>query len=536
MASSDTVASGTARYRIVAMVPDHAVQLLKGRRPSARRHAGAVRAYSQSMRDQTWVLNGMPIIVSRQGVLLDGVQRLLACVEGKGVFETFLAEDVEDDLCHTIGQQCSRSFASVLEARGVPHAEALHAALIALMRYDCGIISLPIDRMPSWDGMDRVLRANPHLASAVGASLALVGCILPEPVRSPLICMGYQVDREGTDRLLDALMRPDAYARTEPGVLLSQEIERGADSAVCLLALAIAALDATLRHVPWCRLGAAGTFPALYRYSGLAPAAPAAVFEPAGSCFPNACDAVARPQVSFEIETIDPVRAAEYLLLVEGKRRIGRAHIASIARDLTQGRWMFDAQPICFAQGGRLLNGRHRLRAVILADRPIEVAVVRGLSESAYGTYDNQAKRRTEAGDRLESFGDQALVHSMAHLLWRHECKTLTMGNAKATTAEIQQIVVEHPRLLGLRSFARKMGDFGRASVIGYAAYVMERDDPRLAAIFLAALESGADQRPGHPILALRGALQKLRSSKASQSSQLTVLLAGWERFKARSG
>jgi hypothetical protein len=78
------------------------------------------------------------------------------------------------------------------------------------------------------------------------------------------------------------------------------------------------------------------------------------------------------------------------------------------------------------------------------------------------------------------------------------------------------------------------MGHFGRASVIGYAAYVMERDDAVLASRFLAALETGADQRPGHPILTLRGTLQKLRGSKAPQSEQLAVLLSGWERFKAR--
>ena len=547
---SDRVAPVTARYRIVTMVPEHAARLLERRRPSARRHAGAVRAYGHAMRDHLWILNGMPIVVSRLGVLLDGVQRLLACVEEQIAFETFLAEEVEDDACHTIDQQRRRSFASLLEARGIPHAHAVQAALMKLMRVDSGSIVPPIDPMPSWDSMDRVLRANPHLVPAVAASLDLVGCPLPEPVRSPLICMGYQVNRAGTDRLLDALIRPEVHELTEPGVLLSHEIERWLerppqqDSAMRLLALAIAALDATLRDAPWRRLGraesdsrvaTAETFPALHLYTGLAPAARAATFDLAGPCFPDDRDATARREVSFEIETIDPVRAAEYLVHNTGNRRISRAHVESIARDLAQGRWMFNAQPICFAHGGRLLNGQHRLQAVILADRAIEVPVVRGLNEAAYATYDNQAKRRAEVGDQLDSFGDQALAYAMANLLWRHERKTLSTRNAKATAAEIQEIVNRHPRLLMLRSFARKLACFGRASVIGYAAYVMERDDAALAPLFLAALETGADQRPGHPILALRGALQKLRGNKAPQSEQLAVLLAGWERFKARS-
>jgi hypothetical protein len=540
----------TTRYRIVMMTVDQATRLLERRRPGARRHAGAVRAYTQAMQERRWVLNGMPIITSRQGVLLDGLQRLLACVETRIPFETFLSEQVEEDAYHTIDQQRRRSFASVLESRGVPHAHALQAALVRLMRHDLGTLDQTSRPIPSWSMMDRMLRTNPHLEPAVCKSLALHGCPLPEAVRSPLICMGYQMDKELTDRLFEAMMRPERYTSTEPGVLLLQEIERGRDapsrhgSTIQLLALAIKALDATLNGVPLRRLrwvgpsaqGDAGeAFPRLSRYAGLAEPAPAATFVDVPHTATLHPVPLSWRDVTFAIEMIDPSRAAEYLVHNTGNRRISRAHVEAIARDLTQDRWMFNAQAICFGRSGRLLNGQHRLQAVMLANREIEVPVVRGLDEAAYATYDNHAKRRANLGDRLDTFGDQALVYAMANLLWQHERKTLSMHNAKATAAEILQIITEHPRLLILRSFARKMGHFGRASVIGYAAYVMEREDPILAPRFLAALETGADQRPGHPILALRGTLQRLRVSKALQSEQLSTLLTGWQRFRARA-
>jgi hypothetical protein len=531
----------TVRYDIVTMTSERAARLLEHRRPGARRHAGAVRAYGQAMRETRWILNGIPIIISRQGVLLDGLQRLLACVETDVPFETFLSEQVDDDACHTIDQQRRRSFANVLEARGVPHAHALQAALLKLIRYDAGTISDHDAAMPSWAAMDRVLRANPWLEPAVTASLALPTCPLREPVRSPLICIGYQVDRERTDRLLDALMRPEHYVSTEPGVLLWHEILRGQESpaqprsTTRLLALAIKALDATisgtpLRRLSWVdpgmRSGTPEPFPHLPHYEGLAAGTPVAAFE--APCEP-------RGTISFDVETIDPPLATMYLERNTGNRRISHAQVEAIARDLSQDRWMFNAQPICFAGNGRLLNGQHRLRAVIRSGRSIEVPVVRGLEEAAYATYDCHAKRRAVLGDQLETFGDQALVYAMANLLWRHERKALSTRSAKATAAEIQQIIAQHPRLLLLRSFARKMGYFGRASVIGYAAYVMERENKALASHFLAALETGADQGPGHPILALRGTLQSLRTSKALQSEQLAALLGGWERFKARA-
>ena len=135
----------------------------------------------------------------------------------------------------------------------------------------------------------------------------------------------------------------------------------------------------------------------------------------------------------------------------------------------------------------------------------------------------------------VKNFGDHTLATAMANLLWQHEHKTLLMHNAKATAEQVEEIIQQHPRLLMLRSFARRMGRYGRASVIGYAAYVMERQNEALALEFLASFESGIDQYSGQPFRALRARMERLRNRKASQSEQLRVLLGGWERFLARS-
>jgi hypothetical protein len=93
------------------------------------------------------------------------------------------------------------------------------------------------------------------------------------------------------------------------------------------------------------------------------------------------------------IEAIDAARAEVYLQHNARNRRVVRAHVAAIALDIAAGRWMLNAQPICFARDGTLLNGQHRLMAVILADGAIEVPVVRNLPSEAFATYDLNAKR-----------------------------------------------------------------------------------------------------------------------------------------------
>jgi hypothetical protein len=191
------------------------------------------------------------------------------------------------------------------------------------------------------------------------------------------------------------------------------------------LALAIKALDATVSGTPLCRLSwiepsVPEAFPRLNLYGGLTKPAPVATFEASTRFASNensAKDGLGddtrgdnnlgafavsgdgtrhRRDIDFAIEVIDPVRARQFLAHNTGNRRISRAHVEVIARYLSQGRWMFNAQPICFTHGGRLLSGQHRLQAVILAGREIEVPVVRNLDQAAFATYDSHAKRRAD--------------------------------------------------------------------------------------------------------------------------------------------
>ena len=147
------------------------------------------------MRTGEWVLNGMPIILSRNGVLLDGLQRLYACIEAKTSFVTVLAENVPDDTIHTIDQQRRRSFTGVLETRGIPRPAAVASMLAKLIRYDDGTLTRGTST-PPWSSMERALEANrAEIDTAVKFSFDHPARLLTESIRTPLSFMGLQVDR-----------------------------------------------------------------------------------------------------------------------------------------------------------------------------------------------------------------------------------------------------------------------------------------------------------------------------------------------------
>ena len=538
------------RFAIEVITPEAAEALLVRKRASAGVNAAAVNAYAEAMASGRWILNGMPIILSQSDALLDGVQRLRACIKANTPFVTVVARNIPGDVLHTIDQQRRRSFAGVLEARGVQYAHTLQSALVKLIRYDDGTMTRG-SGTASWSRMERVLRANPDLEQAVKLSLESEATALSEAVRTPLLFMGFRVDRAATRRFMDAIAWPERYDPMEPGARVRDLIDltRGDPATrlkpTTLLAICIKALNATLKNDPkrsytWVDIaanpGRGEEFPRLEGYQGLTdPGLTDAVEETTLRLQQEAAQmALGSHGYSLRIESIGPQAAEQYLALNGRNRKILAAHVEAIARDIRAGNWMMNAQPICFSRDGRLLNGQHRLSAVLKAGEPIEVPVMRGLPDEAFATYDLHAKKGPMQGSSFEAFGDRALIAAAAVLLWKHELKPPGTRNAKPTPAEIIRIVEQHPRLLELRTFGRKMVEFGRGSVMTYAAYRMERENPDLGRVFLERFETGADLPRGHLILELRRRLQVLRRERVSQDVELRELLQAWERFQEK--
>jgi len=549
--SSPLAALDAPRFSIIRVTPEMAANLLSLARPGAKRNPTAVTSYAQSMRAGEWVLNGMPIILSRKGLLLDGVQRLYACIEAKTDFVTVLAENIPDDTVHTIDQQRRRSFTGVLETRGVPKAGAVASLLAKLIRYEDGTLTRGTSA-PPWSRMERALEANrTEIDTAIKFSFDHPARVLTESIRTPLAFMGLQVDRTAIRKFLDAIAHPDRFAADEPGVMIRRRLIEGREdrarrpTATVLFAMCIKALNDTIlgsRSDTYIwnpsnrQTKATEEFPQLHGYRGLTDAVQSDARIAMTERIQQEAQAALEGSGNYTlaVETITTERAEQYLAANRGNRNIVQAHVAAMARDIVNGRWMFNAQPICFSRSGRLLNGQHRLSAVLEAGEPIEVLVMRGLPEEAFETYDKQAKKAPAVDQMFEEFGDKAMVSATAVLLWRRELRPAGQPHAMPTAAEIRDVIQNHPELMRLRGFARKLVRYGRASALTYAAYRILREDARLGAFFLDRLETAANLPRGHIIIRLRDRLIDLR--KADQNSQIDEILNAWERFRKKPG
>lgn len=71
-----------------------------------------------------------------------------------------------------------------------------------------------------------------------------------------------------------------------------------------------------------------------------------------------------------------------------GNRNISDVTVRTYANAMRLGEWVLNGEPICFDTEGNLVNGQHRLAAIVKSGCTIEMFVCRGVSSKSFTTYD----------------------------------------------------------------------------------------------------------------------------------------------------
>ena len=97
------------------------------------------------------------------------------------------------------------------------------------------------------------------------------------------------------------------------------------------------------------------------------------------------------------VESVTPKKAEKYLATGEGKnfRRISERRVKLYAQDMTDGKWALTGESIVFNTAGELIDGQHRLWAVIESGATVQMLVVEGVKSALHI---DSGRPRTMAG------------------------------------------------------------------------------------------------------------------------------------------
>lgn len=127
-------------------------------------------------------------------------------------------------------------------------------------------------------------------------------------------------------------------------------------------------------------------------------------FRRAQQWYEDRVSASRRGQVAQDVETITPEMAQVLLQHNEGNRRVDRANLAQIMRDVVSGKFTFNGENVKVSKEGLLNDGQHRNFAALLSGSAIRTAVIYGVDRESRNTVDIGRKR--QAKDRLAIKGE----------------------------------------------------------------------------------------------------------------------------------
>jgi len=99
------------------------------------------------------------------------------------------------------------------------------------------------------------------------------------------------------------------------------------------------------------------------------------------------------PQITVACELITPEKARELLKGNYGNRPLRRTLVERLAQEMMTGNWQISHQGIAIAPDGRLLDGQHRLAAIVRSGVTVPMMVARNVPHEAFKVIDRGAKR-----------------------------------------------------------------------------------------------------------------------------------------------
>jgi hypothetical protein len=202
-------------------------------------------------------------------------------------------------------------------------------------------------------------------------------------------------------------------------------------------------------------------------------------------------------------------------------------------RDMAGGRWTLNGDPIRFDTHGNLIDGQHRLLAIIAANVPVKSFVVRDLDDDVFLTLDSGIKRTM--GDEL-TFGNEKNAIALAaaiQQLMRYEHGILDKGTAlKATRHEQKDALERHGEIRESIHYGQMTKAMLRHSLGTVLHYLFSRKDKVLADQFFVKLAQGTNLKDDDPIYLLRERLMRenLKGSKTRlvPKEVLAITIKAW--------
>lgn len=238
--------------------------------------------------------------------------------------------------------------------------------------------------------------------------------------------------------------------------------------------------------------------------------------------------------IQTRIEVVTPEMASQYLGTMAGNRSLRKRAVNRYAREMIAGKWQVNGEAIKFGRSGRLIDGQHRLQAVIEAGMPVPMCVTRGLDDSAITTLDTGVGRNYTDTLVIRGKTHSQHVAPIARWWYKYEQGSPTVGYTP-THQELDDVVDRHPYIIESSEFMHKLPIVRKRCIPGVQgfvhAYATEMWDRETADLYCYTLNDGTGLTQRSPIFHLRRKLVDEDSTRIEAERVLAFSIKAFNAF-----
>lgn len=240
-------------------------------------------------------------------------------------------------------------------------------------------------------------------------------------------------------------------------------------------------------------------------------------------------------------QTVTPDMAKKWLEKTKLNRRLSENSVNYLVYQMKSGSWMLTGDTIKFGSDGSLLDGQHRLSAVVKHGEAVKLMVCEGLNPEVFQVIDTGKSR--SAADLLSATGFKS-AHNLAALarsiiLYQNGRYNSSSGPNRniATNKNILEFVKKHDELIEITTFCHNEVyyhfRFIPLSTLGMIYYILSKKNATKCDEFFHKYAQGIDLAESSPIRHLRDKLMKdsTNKSKLNQRDKAALMIYTWNNF-----
>lgn len=244
--------------------------------------------------------------------------------------------------------------------------------------------------------------------------------------------------------------------------------------------------------------------------------------------------------MEINLETVTPETAAELLKNNNANRPLKEGHIMFLAREMKSGDWMTTPDPIKIGHHGNLLDGQHRLRAIVESGKTLNMYVARDVPNEQFKVLDTGKNRSKADVLAIAGFKEYNNISGICGFIWNHEnFRYSEKHNMPASNTQILEFATANKALLSeiIKVAHKRNKAFSKIlpiATIGGLDFIFRAIHEERAKTFIDKLCYGLDIQADSPILHLRNVLirnsQKLE--KLHRKDITAYVFIAWNHFR----